>query len=76
MSGRNEDALKSAADEAKAVATNPEFKFLIVTGDIGREEDIIRLIQEGVAFFGRIDYAVNNAGVSLIQASVLPDFCC
>jgi NAD(P)-dependent dehydrogenase (short-subunit alcohol dehydrogenase family) len=65
LSGRNEDDLTSSANEAKARATNPDFKFLIVVGDVGEESDIIRLIDESVAFFGRIDYAVNNAGVGL-----------
>lgn len=64
LSGRNESDLNSAAEEAKAKASNPEFKSLIIVGDIGVETDIVRLINESVAFFGSIDYAVNNAGVS------------
>jgi NAD(P)-dependent dehydrogenase (short-subunit alcohol dehydrogenase family) len=65
LSGRNEGDLKNAAEEAKSCASNPEFDTLIIVADIGVEADIIRMINQGVAHFGRIDYAVNNAGVSL-----------
>ena len=36
---------------------------LIVQGDLGKLEDDVRMVAEGVAHFGKIDILVNNAGV-------------
>ncbi|KAH9215891.1 hypothetical protein DL95DRAFT_499368 [Leptodontidium sp. 2 PMI_412] len=62
LSGRNQGDLQAAATDAQALATNPEFAFLVVPGDVGVEADIINLMSKSVEHFGRIDYAVNNAG--------------
>ena len=36
---------------------------VIVQGDLGKLEDDVRMVAEGVAHFGKIDILVNNAGV-------------
>lgn len=38
---------------------------LAVTGDVSREEDCRKLVQESVARFGKIDVLINNAGMSM-----------
>lgn len=63
LAGRNQADLEATASEASAKATNPKFEFLIVTGDISLEADIIDLVSKTISKFGRFDYAVNNAGV-------------
>lgn len=65
MSGRNQGDLQAAATDAQTLATNPEFAFLVVPGDVGVEVDIINLMFKSVEHFGRIDYAVNNGGVHI-----------
>jgi len=63
LSARNKAELQDTAVKAKAVATNPDFDTLIVLCDISRENDIVDLVAQAVEKFGKIDYAVNNAGV-------------
>jgi 3-oxoacyl-[acyl-carrier protein] reductase len=36
---------------------------LVVPGDVGREEDCRRIVEAGLAPYGRIDALINNAGV-------------
>jgi NAD(P)-dependent dehydrogenase (short-subunit alcohol dehydrogenase family) len=52
-----------AAVKAKEIATNPEFETLIFICDIFSENGVINLMTKAVEKFGKIDYAVNNAGV-------------
>ncbi|KAH7193979.1 uncharacterized protein B0J16DRAFT_370009 [Fusarium flagelliforme] len=70
LSARNKAELQDTAAKAKAVATNPDFDTLIVLCDISREKDIIDLVAQAVEKFGKIDYAVNNAG--LIAQKFIP----
>lgn len=63
LAGRNHADLETTASKASAKATNPKFGVLIVTGDISVEADITDLVSKAVSKFGRLDYAVNNAGV-------------
>ncbi len=63
LAGRNEAELKQAASLAKEHATNPEFESLVVICNIESESDIINMVKSAVDKFGKIDYAVNNAGV-------------
>ncbi|KAF2809854.1 short chain dehydrogenase/ reductase [Mytilinidion resinicola] len=52
------------ASTATALATQfPDVELLQNTGDITNEADIDRIFASTVKRFGRIDYAVNNAGV-------------
>lgn len=58
----NEEGLKSVADELKGL--DNEVQACIVRCDVSVEEDVNRMVEEGVKAFGAIHYAVNNAGVS------------
>lgn len=55
--------LYAVKQEAEALGAT----FLPLAGDIARLEDHERLINEVLAYFGRIDVLVNNAGVAPLQ---------
>lgn len=59
--GRNTDNLKKIARYCEEINRK---KPLIITADIGLNEDVERIIADTVKHFGRIDVLVNNAGVS------------
>lgn len=67
LSARNDAKLVETATKAKELATNSSFETLVVVGDISQEDDIANVIKKAVEKFGKIDYAVNNAGVRLVQ---------
>ena len=62
----NEDGL---ADTAWRIE---DFPHIAIRTDVSREEDQRRLVEETVAHFGRLDIALNNAGVGAPLAR-LPD---
>ncbi|RAL08540.1 NAD(P)-binding protein, partial [Aspergillus homomorphus CBS 101889] len=51
--------------ESKAVATNPDFRALVLPVDVSLEQSVEQMMSEVVASFGRIDYAVNSAGIGV-----------
>jgi 3-oxoacyl-[acyl-carrier protein] reductase len=54
VSGRNAERLREAAS---AIGAHP------VAGDVGREEDAVRMVRESVDALGGLNVLVNNAGV-------------
>ena len=56
LSARNEERLSAAAGELGAHA---------VTANVALDEDCVRVVQEHVERFGRIDVLVNSAGVGI-----------
>ncbi|KFY89957.1 hypothetical protein V498_06229 [Pseudogymnoascus sp. VKM F-4517 (FW-2822)] len=58
----NEEGLKTVSKELKAL--DSEVETCLVKCDVSIEEDVQRMIDEGVKAFGSIHYAVNNAGIS------------
>lgn len=58
---------RSKPEESQAFAKELEDKYgvraLAVQGDIGVEKDVVNLFEQAVKEFGRVDCAVNNAGV-------------
>jgi 3-oxoacyl-[acyl-carrier protein] reductase len=54
---------KTAADAVVAEITAAGGRAVAIQGDVGRSDDITRLLAEMKAQFGRIDILVNNAGV-------------
>jgi 3-oxoacyl-[acyl-carrier protein] reductase len=59
INSRNHEALNRAADEISAAA---EGKVLAVAGDVTKEEDCARLVEEAANKLGRVDILVTNAG--------------
>src|SRR5690349_4631483 len=55
----------SRAEEADALARSFPSEAIAVGGDVGRREDVERMVEETVARFGRLDIAVNNAGIEI-----------
>src|SRR5687767_13020351 len=60
MAARNEEALRSAAQEI----TGQGGKATFVVADVGREEDVRNIAQTAIREFGGFDTWVNNSGVS------------
>jgi NAD(P)-dependent dehydrogenase (short-subunit alcohol dehydrogenase family) len=59
------DISKKGLDETASILLQvfPGVVFHKIVADLTREEEVQRAIQETVLKFGRIDYAVNNAGI-------------
>lgn len=66
----NNDRLKQAAETLTEVV--PADRFFLVQCDITKEDDVINAMKSTVDHFGRLNIAVNNAGVSV---SVPSDEC-
>ncbi|HME74594.1 MAG TPA: SDR family oxidoreductase, partial [Mycobacterium sp.] len=68
VSGRHDDKGKELATELRALGADAEF----VRADVRNEDEVRNLVDETVARFGRLDVAVNNAGVEG-ELSVIPN---
>ena len=67
LAARREDELAALANEIKDQGGNASF----VTTDVSVAQDVGRMVTYTVGTFGRLDYAVNNAGVEGQFASVV-----
>jgi dehydrogenase/reductase SDR family member 7B len=61
ISGRQQDPLSLVESELRDAGA----EVLAVKGDVSNEQDCVRLINETLNRFGRIDVLVNNAGISM-----------
>lgn len=55
---------KEKLDEVAAGLTAAGVRVLTVAADVSKQEDCIRIIEEAVSAFGRVDVLVNNAGMA------------
>ncbi len=62
ISDVNASGLKVVAEELKNL--DADVQTCVVIANVAVEEDVNRMVEEGVKAFGAIHYAVNNAGVS------------
>lgn len=53
------------ADEAAQQIASYQTEAMTVGGDVSRREDVERMVADIVAKFGRLDIAVNNAGIEI-----------
>jgi len=74
VSGRHDDKGQALAAELRALGAEAEF----VRADVTNEDDVRNLVDKTVARFGRLDAAVNNAGIEgetgLIQDATVENF--
>ncbi|KAI1409268.1 NAD(P)-binding protein [Hypoxylon sp. FL1857] len=68
----NEQGAQEAAAECKGLATNAEFRAVVVKVDVTDEASVQNMVETAVKEFGRIDYSVNSAGVGNISNAVTP----
>lgn len=66
VSGRRDAEGRALAEELRALGAEAEF----VRADVRNEEEISALVQAAVNRFGRLDIAVNNAGIEGLLAPV------
>lgn len=55
---------EKAASESQSLAKHSSYRAVALAVDVSREDDMAAMIAKTVQEFGRIDYAVNSAGVS------------
>ena len=63
LSDINEEALNIAVDELKSAG----YDVLAIKCDISNENDIKNLIKESMAYYGRIDVFISNAGIQHVD---------
>lgn len=68
----NEQGAQDAAVESLKYNTNADYQSLVIKVDMADEAAVQNMVDHVVKEFGRIDYAVNSAGVSGLQSSL----CC
>jgi NAD(P)-dependent dehydrogenase (short-subunit alcohol dehydrogenase family) len=61
----NEEAASKVQEELQGLATNPKFTSIIICVDVRVEKSVNTMVAQTVDKFGRIDYAVNCAGIGL-----------
>lgn len=61
LAARNEDALRQLSEEIR----NNGGQAIYVVADVGKEEDVNRIVSRAIAEFGSFDTWVNNAGISI-----------
>jgi NAD(P)-dependent dehydrogenase (short-subunit alcohol dehydrogenase family) len=59
LADRNDEALQAATEKL----TSAGHRAVGVTCDVADEEQVAALVESGVATFGRLDFAFNNAGI-------------
>jgi NAD(P)-dependent dehydrogenase (short-subunit alcohol dehydrogenase family) len=68
----NHEGIKAAAEESSKYARHAEYRALAIKVDLTDAQSVQDLVETTVKEFGRIDYAVNSAGVSNMRARDKP----
>ncbi|XP_071114265.1 3-oxoacyl-[acyl-carrier-protein] reductase FabG-like [Haliotis cracherodii] len=74
ITGRNEENLKRTAEQC---SQDSKYKPVLIIGDLTKEEDTQRIVDETIAAAGKLDILVNNAGIyypSSVETSSLERF--
>lgn len=69
----NEQGAQEAAEESRKYATNAEYKTLVLKVDMSDEVGVQEMVDRTVKEFGRIDYAVNSAGLGNVSGAMTPN---
>jgi len=67
LADMNSASVEAVAEELKKIATNPAFKPITVVVDVRDEVSVKSMITKTVETFGRLDYAVNCAGIGAVK---------
>lgn len=62
---KNLDAAKDAVEKSKAIATAEGYLGVAIEVDVASRQAVRFMVAETMKVFGRIDYAVNCAGVRM-----------
>jgi NAD(P)-dependent dehydrogenase (short-subunit alcohol dehydrogenase family) len=68
----NEKGANESAEQAKKLAKHPNFHTLVVVVDVTDAESVKAMVDAAIKEFGRIDYNVNSAGVSVTNSILFP----
>lgn len=63
MADINLEGARETVAQAKAVARNPDIQIDAIQVDVSVEESVKAAVSHAVEYLGRIDYAVNSAGI-------------
>ena len=66
LGDRDREAADKAVRKCVVEATNSQFRAEAVKVDVNKEESVRGMFQRMVDAFGRLDYVVNCAGVSVL----------
>ena len=67
----NRASAEKAAAESMSVATNPDYRAIAIEVDVTDPTQVENMVSKVSKEFGRVDYAVNSAGVSQLHESTL-----
>ena len=67
----NRASAEKAAAESMTIATNPNYRAIVIEVDVTDPTQVNKMVSRVGKEFGRIDYAVNSAGVSQLDRSLL-----
>lgn len=66
----NVETAKTSSEESKNYASNKEYKTTTLEMNVQDDKSVEAMVDFVVKNFGRLDYAVNAAGVSLINVHI------
>ena len=66
----NRASAEKAAAESTSIATNPDYRAIVIEVDVTDPKQVDNMVSKVSKEFGRIDYAVNSAGVSQLDESL------
>jgi NAD(P)-dependent dehydrogenase (short-subunit alcohol dehydrogenase family) len=64
----NEETARKNAEFSKTIATSKEYRAIVIQVDIADRKSVKTGVEAALKEFGRIDFAVNSAGVRLNNA--------
>lgn len=62
LNGRNKDNLENVCKKCEEVSSS-KYKPFLVIGDLTKESDVKKLVEDTINKFGKLDILINNAGI-------------
>ena len=60
LTARSEELLEGVGEACREKGS----KVTVATGDVSVEDDVLRVVEQGIADHGKIDVLINNAGIT------------